>query len=108
MHEGHTPTPWHIQPGLEVDIASGPQGCLAYVSTAGARGRTLDEARANASLIVAAVNAHADLLAVQTAAELVLAALKDYFEDHEKQYPYDVISVLEQQLAPAVKQAQGG
>jgi hypothetical protein len=47
-----TPGPWRVVNG--VDVQAGPQGCLAYVSTAGARGRTLDEARANATLIAAA------------------------------------------------------
>ncbi|MES2342351.1 MAG: hypothetical protein V4597_11780 [Pseudomonadota bacterium] len=51
----YTPAPWHVQPGGTLtDVASGPIGMLAYVSTAGARGRTLDEAQANARLIAAA------------------------------------------------------
>jgi hypothetical protein len=55
----HTPEPWKVVD--DVDVESGPQGALWYVSTAGARGRTLDEARANARRIVAAVNACAGL-----------------------------------------------
>jgi hypothetical protein len=50
----HTKEPWKVVNG--VDVQSGRQGCLAYVSTAGARGRTLDEAEANARRIVSAVN----------------------------------------------------
>ena len=48
----HTPGPWRVV--NDVDIQSGPQGCLAYVSTGGARGRTFEEAQANAQLIAAA------------------------------------------------------
>ena len=51
-----TPRPWRVAES-GVDIQSGPLGFLAYVSTAGGRGRTLAEAQANAALIVAAVNA---------------------------------------------------
>jgi len=56
----HTPEPWMIRDGehnrSSTDICTGPCGGLLYVSTAGARGRTLDEARANAERIVACVN----------------------------------------------------
>jgi hypothetical protein len=55
----HTPEPWRIVNG--VDVQSGPQGALAYVSTAGARGRTLAEAHANGRRVVACVNALAGL-----------------------------------------------
>lgn len=51
----HTPGPWHvIADEQSINVASGPQGVLEYVSTAGARGRTLAEAQANARLIAAA------------------------------------------------------
>lgn len=69
----HTPTPWRVANGI--DVRSEAIGFLAYVSTAGARGRTLDEARANAALIVRAVNANADLLAA-------LEAIDQYAYDH--------------------------
>jgi hypothetical protein len=52
MSEAHTPGPWKIV--NRTDVQSEPIGGLAYVSTAGARGRTLDEAIANAHLIAAA------------------------------------------------------
>jgi hypothetical protein len=50
----HTKEPWRAVNG--VDIQSGATGALAYVSTAGARGRNLEEALANARRIVSAVN----------------------------------------------------
>lgn len=50
----HTPGPWRVMGGSGTDVAAGPQGYLAYVSTGGGRGRSLDEARANARLIAAA------------------------------------------------------
>lgn len=53
----HTAEPWQLRPGEGVDIISGPIGALAYVSTAGARGRTLAEAKANAKRIVECINA---------------------------------------------------
>jgi hypothetical protein len=53
MSQQHTPGPWRIIK-TGIDVRSGPIGCLAYVSTAGARGRTLDEAKAIARLIAAA------------------------------------------------------
>jgi hypothetical protein len=51
----HTKEPWRVVNG--VDVQAGLQGGLAYVSTGSGRGRTLDEACANAARIVAAVNA---------------------------------------------------
>ncbi len=47
-----TPGPWTVV--NDVDVRSEQPGFLAYISTAGARGRTLDEAKANATLIAAA------------------------------------------------------
>jgi hypothetical protein len=44
-----TPGEWKVV--NEVDVQAGPDGCLAYVSVAGARGRTLAEAKANAQAI---------------------------------------------------------
>jgi len=51
-HTEFTPGPWHVVG--RVNVQSGPIGFLAYVSTAGARGRTIEEAEANARLIAAA------------------------------------------------------
>jgi hypothetical protein len=48
----HTKGPWYV--ANDVDVRGGPQEGQEYVSTARARGRTLDEARANARLIAAA------------------------------------------------------
>ncbi len=48
----HTPGKWRVV--NRVDVQAEAQGCLAYISTAGARGRTLEEAEANANLIAAA------------------------------------------------------
>jgi hypothetical protein len=50
--EKHTPGPWKV--ANDVDVQAGPSGCLAYVSVAGGRGRTLGEAAANAKLCAAA------------------------------------------------------
>jgi hypothetical protein len=47
-----TPGDWHVAAN-GIDVRSGPIGGLAYVSTAGARGRTLAEAKANARFIAA-------------------------------------------------------
>jgi hypothetical protein len=53
----HTPEPWGLtDAGVSAEISSGPQGFLAYVSTAGGRGRNLDEAKANAERIIRCVN----------------------------------------------------
>ena len=53
----HTKEPWFVMPeGNGTEIASGPEGMLAYVSTAGGRGRNLAEARANAERVVRCVN----------------------------------------------------
>lgn len=57
-----TPGKWRVVGSEGVDVQSGPIGGLAYVSTAGARGRTLAEARANAREIVRALNSHDPLL----------------------------------------------
>ena len=51
---GRPPEPWHSEDS--VNIRSGPQGCLAYVSTAIGCGRRLMEAQANADRIVLCVN----------------------------------------------------
>jgi len=57
MIERHTTGRLHVQAGgQDVDIAAGPQRCLAYVSVAGARGLTLAEAQANAKRLVACWN----------------------------------------------------
>jgi hypothetical protein len=50
----HTPEPWRVGNGIDVQAAG--NAVLAYVSTAGARGRTLEEARANGERIAACVN----------------------------------------------------
>jgi len=53
----HTKEPWFVMPeGSGTEIASGPEGMLAYVSTAGGRGRNLIEARANTERVVRCVN----------------------------------------------------
>jgi hypothetical protein len=52
----YTKEPWFVMPSTATEIASGPQGALAYVSTAGSRGRNLDEAKANAERIVRCIN----------------------------------------------------
>jgi len=67
-----TPGPWHVVD--RVNVQSGPIGFLAYVSTAGARGRTIEEAEANAQLIAAAP----DLLA---ACEALISALETAIRD---------------------------
>jgi len=52
----HTKEPWFIMPSTATEIASGPEGVLAYISTAGSRGRNLAEAGANAERIVRCIN----------------------------------------------------
>jgi hypothetical protein len=52
----HTAEPWMLVPSTATEIVGGPEGALAYVSTAGARGRTLEEAKANAERIIRCVN----------------------------------------------------
>jgi len=58
-----TARPWMVT--NDVDIVGPGTDALAYVSTAGARGRTLAEARANALLIAQAVNAFDEIDAVR-------------------------------------------
>lgn len=76
-NQGGTGDPWFIcEDEIGTSIKSGPQGCLAYVSVAGARGRTLQEAQANARKIVVAVNLQPRLLAQIAAQKVEIAVLK--------------------------------
>ena len=62
MNTEPTPGPLNVVEG--VNLQSDPTGCLAYVSVAGARGRTLDEAKANAPPGLALCwNCHDELVA---------------------------------------------
>ena len=50
-----TPGRWYVgSSNQRTDVISGPMGAMAYVSTAGARGRTLQEAQDNAGFIATA------------------------------------------------------
>lgn len=72
----HTPGPLTVVE--DVNLQSGPLGALAYVSVAGARGRILAEAKANAARLAHCWNCHDELVA----ALRTMVKVADEAQDH--------------------------
>ena len=58
---GHTPTPWRLNAGNEIQIMGATQRTVARAECGGMSGIKLAEAEANARRIVASVNATAGI-----------------------------------------------
>jgi len=80
----HTPTPWRQVPGIPIILAgAGDKTTGTLAASTAAKELPFAEQKANAALIVRAVNAHADLVA---ALRGILANVNEEFVSDEATY----------------------